>query len=391
LLSISLIAVSAGAIFQFVAISEKTPTAVFLAFTGACVDMDGYLYCPGSVGVTSYATTPTSTGVGTPEGAIHVADSWQEWKVSKVDGSQVVLSGTGVQIFQQFNLIDMSTIRSIEIDTVFELAQPLPCLGMWGQTVQCGTLGASSWTWAHVTMNAAASINGNQIASADTGWFQSIDFASGDQAGKTLTRSFWVLLTGAMQSPSQATLDLRSAVAGIVQGGSTIIQFSVTVGEVWDAYAQSPTGAVSHTDHKEVPVVNQASFGANLASVTSPTTWTIANPTQSVGPCANGICVTIVGTTVTTTAPGGWATATVSETSTVISIKTTPNNPVSAGFCSLLPDSLVWLLCESTLNIPNWLLAIIGVILLIIFIAAIVVLARRASGRKRRRIIVYEE
>jgi protein-S-isoprenylcysteine O-methyltransferase Ste14 len=359
---------------------------------GPCVDEDGYLYC--SSGTTSYATTPTSTSSLAPAGSIHIADTWQSWIVSKLDGSQVVLSGNGIQILQQFNLIDMSTIRSIEIDTVFELVQSLPCLGLWAQPVQCGIIGASSWTWAHVSMNAFASINGNQVASADTGWFSTIDFASGDQAGKTVTKSFWVLLTGAMRSPSSATLDLRSTVAQIVQGGSTVIQFSVTVGEVWDAYAQSPTGAVSHADHKEVPVVNQASFGANLASVTSNTTWTITNPTQSLGPCANGICVTIIGTTVTTTAPGGWATATMTETSTVISIKTTPNNPLNnITFCSLLPKNLgwlLWLLCESTWNIPNWLLISIGVILFVILIAILVAIVRRSSRKTGHRIVVYE-
>jgi hypothetical protein len=332
--------------------------------------MDGYLYCP-SGATSSYASTSSTA----PAGSVHVADTWQTWIVGKLDGSQVVLSGSGMQIFQQFSLIDMSTIRSIEIDTVFELTEALPCLGLWGSTVQCGTLGASSWTWAHVSMNAIASMNGVQVASADTGWFPTIDFASGDQPGKTVTRSFWVLLTGAMQSPSQATLDLRSSVADVVNFGSTVIQFSVTVGEVWDAYAQSPTGAVSHTDHKEVAVVNQGSFGANLAQVTSNTTWTIQYPTQSLGPCANGICITVEGTVITTTAPGGWATATMTETSTVISIRTSPNNPSIGigGFCALLPSWLSWL-CGSTWGIPNWLLVAVAIL-------GLWLLLRRGNGQ----------
>lgn len=317
---------------------------------------------------------PTVQGGGSS--LTHVADTWQSWTIIKLDGSQIVLTGNGVQIWQQFSLIDMSVIRSIEIDTVFELTESLPCLGLWGSAVQCGTLGAAGWTWAHVTMNAAVSMNGNPVASADTGWFPTIDFASGDPVGKQVTRSFWVLLTGNMQSPSQTTLDLRGQVANVVAGGSTVIQFSVTVGEVWDAYAQTGTGAMSQTDHQVVPVVNQGSFGANLASVTSPTTWTITNPTQSLGPCPNGICVTIIGTTMTTTAPGGWATATVSETSTVVSITTTLKNPTWPGLCQLLPSQLSWL-CGSTGGYSNWLLLLVGVILLILIAAAIAALARR--------------
>ena len=293
-----------------------------------------------------------------PNGSpIHVADTWQEWTITKNDGSQLMKSSAFVGISLSLELIDLSIIRSIEINVKAKLTSMLPS----------GNVGGFNY-WTYVVMRPAVSvaIDGSYVATADPNWFGARAFMAGDPVGSSLTYPFWVLLSGEMQSQSSRTIDLRSEVATKVAAGSTKFNFKVSVSEVWDAYRtwQSATMGTTQTDHEIIPVAYTLDFGTDLALATAPTTWTPWVPTASVSTCQDGICVELIPTTVTQTALGGWATVTIRENATTLVLETSVTTlevPTLENPCSWVP----WL-CGKTLGIDNWLLILAAILILLI-------------------------
>jgi hypothetical protein len=345
LVALLLIVIAVLILLQSGAISWRQPTPIELALGTCITNADGQLICyPAPTYTSALTTTQASTGT------VHVADTWQRWTFYLNDGSSYQKSSNIVGLGVQFALVDLSTIRAIKIEVPVVLATELSCQNFNPITPTC-----LNYEFVVVRPSATATLNG-QSYSVQANWWALSTFTYGqNHAGDTITYDFWVLLSGAMQSSSDRTLDLRQQVRNL---GLSSFTFGTVISEDWSAYVSRSSMPVL-TDHKIVPVAYEAQFGIDLNQMSG--TFTVPMPPQTVRTCSEGICVDIPATTFTTSASG--ITATVSGNGTTFTLKTTITDtlklPGLPDFCSWIP----WL-CGSTWGLPNWAWVLLAIVLL---------------------------
>jgi hypothetical protein len=313
-----------------------------------------------------------------------VATTWQDWSMQMPDGSTNHYRSdiVEVQLFQAISGPDPTPIYG-ELDNPIQFQLPLPK----GYDPLYGSYFDAVNIYDQITVY----LNGNVVASAvpaqnyPTNWLTHTAYDDPNQ----LVIFKWNLLLGGSAPSNQAftlpPIDLRSQVAA---SAGQPFELKVAIVQSWTLYEMCTNSRSQPAPCKTLygpvneGVVKSATFknsGGSVSGFTAsfPTeTFSGATSTDQYGNPVIAITHVIPTTTTTTTCGPGWNCVLGSNGTSERVTVTQTLHPPPLSLCSLLPSWASWL-CNSTLNIPNWLLLAIGAILLIMIIAIIVALARR--------------
>jgi hypothetical protein len=357
---VALLVIQSGVQFQY----ANPVRFSFTLAVGACVDQDGYLWCP--TGSSGSSTSTLSI------------DVFQEWMFFNRFGQQIKTLRSDVKTFgfqlatTQLPISELGFIRLNE-HHVLKNDVPMLSLGVYSFTTRtAGQLLIDGQRYADVTLmpwptpsGLSEYLNGLYFPNLEG---ENAAFTSGDKAGTSRDGTFYLIFDKALMPRDCNTfpsgcVDLSSFVS---QGRDVTV--SAAFQETWTEWSQSTdplktafgpcdyTADLFNVGGSFVCIKRESVLGPTPVSMDPVLLSRLMTQTASTF-ASNTVffsTTTTLGKTITQ-----WGIEYSNTTTTGIVTYTPANIPGLPDFCSWIP----WL-CDSTWGLPNWILVAVAIVFL---------------------------